>query len=189
MRLRRCWGRWEELRTSSPPNKKNADCGKTQIARQLRRYTAINHLLIYVCKLRRWFSCVPCICRTLCVFFNVDRRPSTVNRRQSDVFFNTRAVGTPQLTHLWWLLVALARQSVQAHSALAYSQLFQFSIPFLPFLLFLLFYRPHPPSAPSPNLGEGVHGAVHTISTTPPDLLLGGAAERNYDHPSHPPLS
>ena len=33
-----------------------------------------------------------------------------------------------QLTHLRWLLVALARQSVQAPSALAYSQLFQFSI-------------------------------------------------------------
>ena len=54
---------------------------------------------------------------------------------------------------------------------------------------FLLFYRPHPPSAPSPNLGEGVHGAVHTITTTPPDLLLGEAAERKYDHPSPPPLS
>ena len=33
-----------------------------------------------------------------------------------------------QLTHLRWLLVALARQSVQAPSALAYSQLSQFSI-------------------------------------------------------------
>ncbi|MBQ5669666.1 MAG: hypothetical protein IIV29_03140 [Tidjanibacter sp.] len=27
------------------------------------------------------------------------------------------------------------------------------------------------------------------IMTTPPDLLLGEAAERNYDHPSRPPLS
>ena len=47
-----------------------------------------------------------------------------------------------------------------------------------------LFDRPHPPSAPSPNLGEGVHGAVYAIPTTPPILLLGEAAERNFDHPS-----
>ena len=96
------------------------------------------------------------------------------------IFFNTRAEGTPKLTHLWWFLVALARQSVQAPSALAYSQLFQFSISkqTLPLLR----------STPS-NLEGDVHGAVHTISTTPPDLLLGEAAERNFDHPSRPPLS
>ena len=41
----------------------------------------------------------------------------------------------PQLTHLWWLLVALARHSVQAPSALAYSQLSQFSIPLIVFHL------------------------------------------------------
>ena len=29
-----------------------------------------------------------------------------------------------------------------------------------------------------------MHGAVHAITTIPPDLLLGEAAERNYDHPS-----
>ena len=29
-----------------------------------------------------------------------------------------------------------------------------------------------------------MHGAVYAISTTPPDLLLGEAAERKYDHPS-----
>ena len=29
-----------------------------------------------------------------------------------------------------------------------------------------------------------MHGAVHAISTTPPILLLGEAAERKYDHPS-----
>ena len=47
------------------------------------------------------------------------------------IFFNTRdknAPQAPQLTHLRWLLVALARQSVQAPSALAYSQLFPLSI-------------------------------------------------------------
>ena len=43
-------------------------------------------------------------------------------------------------------------------------------------------------STPSNSEGD-VHGAVHTISTTPPSLLLGGAAERNFDHPSQPPLS
>ena len=54
---------------------------------------------------------------------------------------------------------------------------------------------PYPKQTPpllrsSPSNSEGdVHGAVHTISTTPPDLLLGEAAERNFDHPSHPPLS
>ncbi len=98
--------------------------------------------------------------------------------------------------------------------------------------------RPRPSGTPS-NLEGDVHGAVHTISTTPPNLpfrrggvlkwcfqalvvtpsyswvsflipvpkahlnfqfsiqsqtpppfgLLGGAAERNFDHPSQPPLS
>ena len=56
---------------------------------------------------------------------------------------------------------------------------------------FLPFPKQTPPllrSTPS-NLEGDVHGAVHTISTTPPDLLLGEAAERNFDHPSRPPLS
>ena len=48
--------------------------------------------------------------------------------------------------------------------------------------------RPRPSGTPSNSEGD-VHGAVHTISTTPPDLLLGEAAERNFDHPSQPPLS
>ena len=30
---------------------------------------------------------------------------------------------------------------------------------------------------------------LFAISTTPPSLLLGEAAERNFDHPSQPPLS
>ena len=65
------------------------------------------------------------------------------------------------------------------------------SFSFPPFLPFLPFPKQTPPllrSTPS-NLEGDVHGAVHTISTTPPSLLLGGAAERNFDHPSRPPLS
>ena len=105
------------------------------------------------------------------------------------VIRNKNAPQAPQLTHLWWLLVALARHRrclfcvdvrsalfrafgcQQAPSALAYSQLSQFNN-----------RRPRPSGTPS-NLEGDVHGAVHTISTTPPSLpyrrggVLGGATK------------
>ena len=42
--------------------------------------------------------------------------------------------------------------------------------------------RPRPSGTPCSA------GPPSTISTTPPSPLLGGAAERNFDHPSQPPL-
>ncbi len=44
----------------------------------------------------------------------------------------------------------------------------------------------HTSPPPAPPCSAGPPSA---ISTTPPSLLLGEAAERNYDHPSQPPLS
>ena len=40
--------------------------------------------------------------------------------------------------------------------------------------------------------GWGAHrptNCTKQATPAPPDLLLGGAAERNFDHPSRPPLS